>query len=151
HELLNRVNHVLGYAELLLDEAEDGPAAGGPPVETLEEIRAAGREVMTAVNALLGPESPADGAQLEAALGPPLRRAAGLAQEIGLDKVAAAARDALELAVGGVAAAAPRVPEPAGPPAAPPAPAADRGVVLVVDDDAANRDVLGRRLVRLGY
>ncbi|HEV7863812.1 MAG TPA: response regulator, partial [Acidimicrobiia bacterium] len=32
-----------------------------------------------------------------------------------------------------------------------PAASADRGLVLVVDDDAANRDVLARRLGRLGY
>ncbi|MGH7535683.1 MAG: hypothetical protein ACREMG_08870, partial [Gemmatimonadales bacterium] len=46
HELLNQVNHIVGYGELLLEE-------GGDP--TLADICAAGRRVMAAVQRILDP------------------------------------------------------------------------------------------------
>ncbi len=169
HELLNQVNHILGYTELLLEEAEDAEEEG-PLVQGLEGVRAAGRQVMVAVNRVLDPdaEEAFDGQELQAALGDSLRTVVQLAGELApaggeeaarvLEQIAGAARRALELAAGGPSGTGPPV---SGRPAArrsgapgeadPAAGPSGRGLVLVVDDDAANRDVLVRRLGRLGY
>jgi adenylate cyclase len=163
HELLNQVNHILGYAELLLEETEDVDA-GGSLVVRLGQIRNAGKEVMAAVNRVLDPAGAGyDGDELEAALRVPLTRITELAGEPGpaegeeatrvLDQIAGAAWRALELAAHGTGATSSAVAEriPARRAAATPVPGTGRGLVLVVDDDAANRDVLARRLARLGY
>ncbi|MCA1843165.1 MAG: hypothetical protein LC792_08225, partial [Actinobacteria bacterium] len=67
HELLNEVNHIVGYAELLLEE-------GGDP--KLVDVVAAGKQVMTAVQRILGAGAGAvegfDGAELRGALQGPL-------------------------------------------------------------------------------
>lgn len=165
HELLNQVNHIVGYAELLLEETEEpGPLASG-----LGEICSAGRQVMAAVNRLLDPAAGQefDAHELRVALEEPLGRVKGLAGELRgeppseeeaarvLGQIATAARRALELATDGVAAPSEGVArvraKPAGRPAPETAASGDRGLVLVVDDDEANRDLLARRLGRLGY
>ncbi len=171
HELLNQVNHIVGYAELLLEEAEDaGEAeATGPLVSGLGEIRAAGKQVMAAVNRVLDPDDDVfDREELQATLGQSLSRVTQVVGELGsaggeeaaqvLDQIAGAARRALELAADGAdvtersASVSPSVRRPAAPAhAGPEARPSGRGLVLVVDDDAANRDVLARRLTRLGY
>ena len=166
HEVLNQVNHILGYAELLLEETEDVDA-GGPLVEGLGRICSAGKQVMAAVHRFLDPASDGSGGnELAAVLGGPLDEVIRLAGELGpvggdeatrvLDQIAGAARRVLELTAEGAGAGAPTVPErvPTRRPAAAagaPVPPSGRGLVLVVDDDAANRDVLARRLTRLGY
>ncbi|MGH9036714.1 MAG: adenylate/guanylate cyclase domain-containing protein [Acidimicrobiia bacterium] len=169
HELLNQVNHILGYSELLLEEAEDA-VGEGHLIEGLGGVRAAGKEVMAAVNRVLDPEAgePHDQEELQAALGDPLSQVVHLAGELApasgeeaarvLEQIAGAARRALELAAAGPAGTGPPVSErAAGRPrvaqsqADPAAGPSGRGLVLVVDDDAANRDVLARRLDRLGY
>ena len=114
HELLNQVNHIVGYAELLLEEAEDaGEAeATGPLVSGLGEIRAAGKQVMAAVNRVLDPDDDVfDREELQATLGQPLSRVTQVVGELGpasgeeaaqvLDQIAGAARRALELAADG--------------------------------------------------
>ncbi|MGH8992599.1 MAG: adenylate/guanylate cyclase domain-containing protein [Acidimicrobiia bacterium] len=167
HELLNQVNHILGYAELLLEETED-VGADGPLVPGLGQIRNAGREVTAAVNRVLDPAGDGyDRDELKAVLFAPLGQVAELATELGraggdeavrvLDRIAEAARRALQLAADGDQAALPTVPQrlPSRPAATPGVDtdeaASGRGLVLVVDDDDANRDVLARRLGRLGY
>jgi len=151
HELLNQVNHIVGYAELLLEEGGDA---------RLADIVAAGKQVMSAVQRILGSNPTAggfDAAELHAALQGPIDevlRIAGAIDAAGdpdaerfVDKICAAARHAAELS-GGTAA-----PEAAAPTTTLPTneTGSDRGVVLVVDDDEANREVLARRLGRLGY
>ncbi|MDQ3945844.1 MAG: response regulator [Actinomycetota bacterium] len=168
HELLNQVNHIVGYAELLLEEAEDA-AQAGPLVQGLGEIRGAGKQVMAAVNRILDPgvEAAYDSEGLQAALGAPLGQVTHLAGELAptsgeeatrvLDQIAGAARRALQLAAEGATGTGPPVSErplasrPASQTEAESAAPSGRGLVLVVDDDAANRDVLARRLGRLGY
>ena len=170
HELLNQVNHIVGYAELLLEEAEDAEGEEtGPLVQGLEEIRAAGKQVMATVNQVLDPDDESlDREELQAALAHPLSRVSEVAGELGpvggdeafrvLNQIAGAARRALELAADGTDVAGPSVsgrssvrrataPAEAGPATRP----SGRGLVLVVDDDANNRDVLARRLDRLGF
>jgi class 3 adenylate cyclase len=164
HELLNQVNHIMGYAELILEDVAD--AAPGPADTALAaglgDVRAAGREVLAVVTAILDPSADGfDAAALTAALEDPLERVLTRAEELA-GVVPAEAVDTL----GRIASAASRARALAGG-AAPPGmsvrldeqlPEEDvedclenRGLVLVVDDDAANRDVLARRLGRLGY
>ncbi|MGH8972297.1 MAG: adenylate/guanylate cyclase domain-containing protein [Acidimicrobiia bacterium] len=168
HDLLNQVNHILGYAELLIEEAEDLDA-GSPLVAGLGRIRSAGKEVMAAVNRVLDPSGDLyEGNELEAVLRGPLDQVAQLAGDLArvggeettrvLDQIAGAAHRALELAAEGVGATVsvsvlPAIAgkKPTSSVPTPPVPASGRGLVLVVDDDAANRDVLARRLARLGY
>jgi adenylate cyclase len=150
HELLNQVNHIVGYAELLLEE-------GGDP--RLGDIVAAGKQVMSVVQRILGGDGAGgfDEAELRAALQGPiddvLRLAGGI--DTGSDpdaerfvgQIAVAARRTTEL-IGERTAHAPEERQAVG---AVPASGGERGVVLVVDDDEANREVLTRRLGRLGY
>jgi class 3 adenylate cyclase len=152
HELLNEVNHIVGYAELLLEEGGDA---------RLTDVVVAGKQVMNAVQRILGgaPGEEYDPAELQAALQVPLGDVVRLAGVIPpgddpdadrfLRQISAAARRAGELV--GAAADAVR-PAPGGDPVEPTADAGgDRALVLVVDDDEANREVLARRLGRLGY
>ena len=146
------MNHIVGYAELAMEEAED--AGDTSPVKDLEEIRVAGKQVMAEVTRLLDPSAPDgfDAAELAGALSAPLDRVGELAAGLDADRIAIAAARARELAAG-------TGPEPVlqspRPQAAaferPKAEGATRGLVLVVDDDEFNRDVLARRLSRLGY
>ncbi|MGH9040007.1 MAG: hypothetical protein ACRDZ3_07240, partial [Acidimicrobiia bacterium] len=84
HELGTQVNHIVGYGELLLEEAAESgdPGAADELLAPLEEIRAAGRDVMAAVHELLNPTHVAahglDLTALAGAVGPPLERVAGL-------------------------------------------------------------------------
>jgi class 3 adenylate cyclase len=150
HELLNQVNHIVGYAELLLEEGGDA---------RLADIVTAGKQVMSAIQRILGANA-ADGfdtAELRGALQAPLddvlRLAGGIDSgddpdtERFVGQICAAARRAADL-IGGTAP--PEAAEPA-PTEAVAGDGSDRGLVLVVDDDEANREVLARRLGRLGY
>lgn len=185
HELLNQVNHIMGYAELILEDVADaGPGPADPALAAgLGDVRAAGKEVLAVVTALLDPSGDGfDAAALTAALEDPLERVLTRAGELAgvvpaeavdtLGRIASAASRARALAGGaappamsvrpeeqlpdeeaedGLAMRNGRLDRPdqlevsAGPPGE------NRGLVLVVDDDAANRDVLARRLGRLGY
>lgn len=53
HELRTPINHILGYTEILLDEAGDAGLA--EVTEDLERVHGAGRELLTVVNTLLDP------------------------------------------------------------------------------------------------
>ena len=151
HELRTPVNHLLGYAELLLEE-EGLPRS---VIAQLESIRAGARSVLELVPAIV------DGGGRRDAFAQQLRRHVGaldgalmsLRPESGLptadlDRLAAAVHRLSELAAkleGGPIASRSDV-------GAAQAPRTGRlETVLVVDDDEANREVLGRRLHRLGY
>jgi class 3 adenylate cyclase len=152
HELRTPVNHLIGYAELLLEE--EGLA--GAHVAQLEAIRAVARQVLELVPGIIGVDGTPDESaahlrahvsELEASTSA-LRAAPGVLPIADLERLTAAAvrlgELARKLATGTVASASqPGVAEP---------PRQGRlETVLVVDDDATNRDVLGRRLQRLGY
>jgi class 3 adenylate cyclase/CheY-like chemotaxis protein len=158
---LNQVNHIVGYGELLLEEAEEGletaPLAGG-----LRDICALGRELMATIGRILDPGSGAepDYAALDAALEAPLARVTRLVESLGgqvpaeaeaartLGQIAASAR-AARAATGDRAGRSAAETVAASPPSDPDG--SGQGLVLVVDDDPLNRDVLVRRLERLGY
>lgn len=119
-ELRTPLNHVVGYTEMLLEQAEAG--RGELLVADLQRIHAAAREFLQRVEQWLTPE------MLQATRSP------------GPAVVSTIRPTALALARPEVTL--PKTLE--GPPGI-------RGRVLVADDDAANRDLLTRRLQQLGF
>ncbi len=160
HELRTPVNHLIGYAELLLEEDDASEA----DVEALEAVRARAREVLELVPGMLGDGADGDGTtgagSGEAPVVTLVQRVeqletltAGLAATSSLP---AADIERLAVAAARLGSLATRLT--AGPllvqrdagDAAAPMPGRLE-TVLVVDDDEANRNVLGRRLAKLGY
>jgi DNA-binding response OmpR family regulator len=169
HDLRTPINHIIGYGEMLLDEAADGDLASFEP--DLQSICAAGRQLLALVNDYLNPARVEAYQQHVAARPRPYidqiveraRALQALAETHGppdvipdLRKIEAAALRLIELFADGVntaLASKPPVataPEPPEPPET--TPARDRpSRLLVVDDNEMNRDMLSRRLERLGY
>ena len=152
HELRTPVNHLIGYSELLLDEDGVDPSSSAQ----LDAIRAIARRVLELVPGLLAEDgTPAESVsmlwghvrELEVSTAQ-LHSAPGVLPAADLDRLVSAAARLGELARrltdGSFSAA-----RPAG--VAHELVPGSRETVLVVDDDEANRDVLGRRLQRLGY
>jgi CheY-like chemotaxis protein len=171
HDLRTPLNQVLGYAEMLLEDADTVPAPGF--AAGLGQAHAAGQQLLTLVNEALAPArgepSRQDRLALAQSLGERITPLNDLLADLAAAARAAAAADAIadlekiRTAVQRLGAlAAGRLTE--GPPASGPSVAAGAasssvilegkpalfGNVLVVDDDAGNRDVLARRLQREG-
>jgi CheY-like chemotaxis protein len=172
HEMRTPVNHILSYAELLLDDARD--AGYVELVTILEAIQVAGKASLTLVNTMLDDERPASDAELErsrAALTALLQEVVASVDragdhvvvqsspEIGADlaRIAGAAQRLTTVAQSVGSSSPPQSPVRAG---AGPAdsgavlagtPPAAGGLILAVDDHELNLDVLGRTLGRLGY
>jgi len=152
HELRTPVNHLIGYAELLLEE--NGLAAS--EIAPLEVICAVSRQVLELLPGLLeaGEVQGTAARQLReraaelVATTAALRAAPGELPTADLERLCSAAVRLRELAAmldAGAIDSAPRqgvAQEPR---------AGRLETILVVDDDEANREVLGRRLQRLGY
>jgi CheY-like chemotaxis protein len=181
HDLRTPINHVIGYSELLLEEAVDTGLTG--VVEDLEKIRGAGRDLLAVVNERLDPTRTSAGIanpdQLSHDLRTPLNAIIGYSellqeevQELGRDsfvpdlaKVHVAGRQLLSLVNGvldlsraGQFAPGSGQETALGPnDSSVPAFVHDSGShnaaghMLVVDDNETNRDMLSRRLVRLGH
>jgi len=186
HELRTPVNHIIGYSEMLREEAEDLGLSDFIP--DLQQMREGGDQLLSVIEDLLNPSPMAAEvdlidfsaleAQLRRKLEDPLnqivsgsRRLQEKATGLGkasltgdLQKIESAARKMLALAQAGVAESEPdqladsvRAETPATeerPSSATPvkrSPPAKAGFLLVVDDNATNRDMLGRRLEREGY
>jgi class 3 adenylate cyclase len=168
HELRTPLGHVIGYAEMLLEDVGEAGASLEAPLRAVYDTA---REVLARLNRLLAPPASGDAPDL----GPLLKQlvepaqaiatsadnlkatAAGLGQApllADVDKIVTASARFLELLTSGdfgapsiparVHAAAASAPRPA-----PRAGAA--GAILVVDDNTSNRDLLSRRLVREGH
>jgi CheY-like chemotaxis protein len=176
HELRTPLNHILSYAELLREEAQDVGLADF--VAVLEEVRVAGKHTLTLINDLLDPARlEADAVipvelrdSVEAWLKGILTRMTLLQGEArtrgqedlipDLQRIETAAGRLLALVDHALArvpvepAAAEhtgRVHTPAGAPGHPVPAATREGSLLVVDDIEPNREVLARTLERLGY
>ncbi|HZU75829.1 MAG TPA: response regulator, partial [Dehalococcoidia bacterium] len=157
HALRTPVNHIVGYGELLLEDAVAGGAA--ELVSGLQEIAAAGRKALALIDEIVGsaasgagaPEPSRAGEALVALAGQIGSRSATLLA--GIDAGAAAAADLQKIATAAqelAALVAQQVPSLArGEAAEPGAPAP--AVVLVVDDNELNREMLARRVQRLGH
>jgi len=157
HELRTPLNHIIGYAEMLLEDADGDLAAG------LRSIVDDARLLLRRINDRLAPGGrdaatvDLDTARVE------LTELLGRIRA-STDALAATARrdDSAQIAldIGRIAEAADRLGaliERRGDSskdravADVPVAQVERGVILVVDDDAGNRDVLARRLSRDGY
>jgi CheY-like chemotaxis protein len=161
HELRTPVNHIVGYAEMLLEDAQ--AAGAGERRRALEETLGAAREVLTLINRTLVPTQAAVGSEaldaLYASLREPQRKIVRIIEGL-LAAADATPGDAEVEDLRKILHAAEKlVPAPANVAVAPnasvgsAAPAATAGSarLLIVDDDAENREVLRRRLEREGY
>jgi class 3 adenylate cyclase/CheY-like chemotaxis protein len=148
HELRTPVNHLIGYAELLLEDAPPAELKAG-----LEAIRATARKVLDLLPEILSGTRP-EGVQRLFMLSEDLRlqssslrAAGGPSTSADLGRIATAALRLGELADQlRSTSAEPRPEQQDGASSSQTA-----ATILVVDDNQANRDVLSRRLKRLGY
>ena len=163
HELRTPLNHIIGYAELLL---EDAPADGAALAGELRHLLEAARAVLSIVNERLAPggkdADTIDVAALGQSVREPVTRIVTGTKKLEQTAEAHGAPQMLP-DLGRIAEAAERLTRllsPAPTAAEAVAPRRDGatdgvsgslGVLLVVDDDQANRDLLARRLVRDGY
>jgi sigma-B regulation protein RsbU (phosphoserine phosphatase) len=162
HELRTPLNHIIGYCEMLIEDAPKSSAVLGD----LERIHAAGRHLLAVVNDLFDPDkAPAYQefpSLLDHELRTPLNQIIGYAELLqeeapdsaaDLEKIHGAARKLLDLIVEhlGENRAAWVVSAPATAPQASAALSAHAGRILVADDDGSNREMLSRRLARLGH
>lgn len=160
HSLRTAINHVLGYTEMLTEDAAQARLTAA--VNALNAIRAACQDSLADINtALANRESvePAELSELERKLVVHRTNILSARQALvddssvprewapDLDRIATAADGLSQLAALGVPSpSSERTPEPSLPPRAAAAPR-----LLVVDDNALNRNLLGRRLERQGY
>ena len=156
HELRTPVNAIIGYSEMLLEDAVEGPLRAD-----LERIQSAGRRLLGLINDLLDParmEGAVDGARLSEFGARDVRKihAAGykllglIDDIIDLSKAATGAvdlkvkselRTLIQDVVSTIRPLEGRAERPDEAP----------GQILVVDDNEVNRDMLQRRLEREGY
>ena len=165
HELRTPLNHIIGYSEMLLEDvAVDDPAALSAGLRKVHEDA---QRLLTVINELTHADAgEVDVARLSAELTAPLRsvmaavdalraqavRAGAEHASQDLDRVASAAA-ALQSVIGsGIPVASPQGTTGAGGAARPGNTGTScAGVILVVDDNAGNREMLGRRLEREGH
>jgi class 3 adenylate cyclase len=179
HELRTPINHIVGFSELWLEEADelDLPELNAD----LEHIRAAGRELLGLVADRLAADRPGSGCVdldgLERDLRTPLNTVIGYSELLSeeaasqapptmladVEKIRAAAVQllhVLDTVSGRERGMTPTLESlEAGPPPAVAGLSRPRdsvnteapSTVLVVDDNSVNRDLLSRRLNRLGY
>jgi class 3 adenylate cyclase len=173
HELRTPINHIVGYSELLLEGDEELPE---DMEADLRRIRTAGRELLVKVNDSLTSTTLArTEAQLRTVsrdLRTLLTTVVGysglllescaerglLAMEADLARIQAAGTQMMALVDSLLIpperrndSDVPRAPVDAGVPHQVGPPVTDHGRLLVVDDDEGNRNLLVRRLQRLGY
>jgi class 3 adenylate cyclase len=177
HELRTPLNHVLGYSEMLLEDAGDA----GALVAELQRVRGEGRAVLAVVEESLAPARVEAGGvdlgRLASALSPPLRRLGEAVDRLGrlareggaspvvgdAERIAGAVsrlRALVEEWEAGPTPGAGRGPSVTATPGATAqtesrvaarGPGVSPATILVVDDDEENRELLARRLAREGH
>jgi len=157
HDLRTPVNHIVGYAEMLIEDLE--LPAHAEQKAALERAIGAARDALKAISVVLAPTreavAPGDLTGLYATLAEPQRRIVdavqGLLAHAGEAPTATFAED-LRKILEAAERLVPRAGTAAGSVATPGAAApAGRARLLVVDDEPGNRDLLKRRLERDGY
>lgn len=169
HELRTPVNHILGYAEMLREDAADA----SPDAVCIDGIISEAREVLAQINSALPPTGVATlddlSRLLTALVDPQARMLRATEQLLATDRDAQFSTDVQRIAQAVSRLTAVPVPsaltgqrEPAHPsasaaaddaptPEAMAAHASSKGRILIVDDVEENRAVLARRLHREGY
>lgn len=169
HELHTPLNHIIGYSELLLESAGAGRIVALEP--KLRELHAYARQLMLLVDEMLGRSRKEPGdfdlQRLDAQTSAPITAIVTTVHELrretdqmgaaeasrDLDRIASAActlRSMIADGVGALPVALPPDPDSGrletltGPPG-------ETGDILVVDDNAENREMLSRRLARAGH
>jgi len=166
HELRTPVNHIVGYTEMLLEDAQ--AAGAGERRRALEETLGAAREVLTLINRTLVPTQATVGSEALDALYTSLREpqrkivriiegllaaadaTPGEAEIEDLRKILHAAEKLVPTAAVAPVPVVSVVPVESARSVTSPAPPGPARL-LIVDDDAENREVLRRRLEREGY
>jgi adenylate cyclase len=156
HELHTPLNHIIGFGEMVLEDAEHPrtPALAGKA----EQLLAEARQFLVLVDGRLGPNAAAadfDHAKLASEFAPALsriiessealRQAAGSSSRDEVERISAAVRrlaSLLHLEEG---------PTSASQPDGDRSIAGGSGTILIVDDNEGNREMLSRRLARQGY
>jgi len=162
HELRTPLNHIIGYSEMLLEDvAQADPAALASGLRSLHELA---QRLLKIVNELVhGKANEFEVAQLSDRLAAPLSTAAATIEALkraaftsgaaaalaDLERIASAAASLQAVITDGLAARSPSAGAGSASPAA--QESSQAGVILVADDDAANRELLGRRLERDGH
>jgi adenylate cyclase len=166
HELRTPLNHIIGYSEMLLEETDDARPAMLVPA--LRRVHDEARQLLGLVNSVLGPsanETGVDVVRMAEALSPSLHRVVEASEALkkqatqagtpalldDVERILTAAQRLVALVLPAESATA----RPSGTAQENAAPAdaapADRGAILVVDDNEGNREMLSRRLARQGY
>jgi len=171
HELSTPLTHIIGYCEMLMEEAQDQARQAWLP--DLERIHAAGTRLLSVVNELFDPSKAEalrkDQRQLFHQLRTPLNQIIGYSEMLqeeareqklesslaDLDRIHSAAHRLLQLViehfVPTLLVRTPSAPARQSAPAVRAMARGPTGSLLVVDDDDVTRLMLGRRLVRLGH
>jgi len=158
HNLRTPVNHMLGYAEMLIEDATE--AGNTTLLEAVREVHSTARALLADINGALSNREKVTAAEIAALCEHIRPKVSAIEQCVATAREAAERADwAADLdrighaAVNLLALFGDSVPEPAPepPPAETAASDASRPRILVVDDNAANRNVLCRRLERQGY
>lgn len=152
HELRTPANHLIGYAELLLEEDGLSPAVS----QALEAIRDRAKTILALVPQILaddggiaaGAGTLGDEARAIERASEQLRNSTNNLARADLDRLVSAAGRLGELS-GRLVTGSIAVDRDTGTVNAPRPGGAE--TILVVDDDEANRELLGRRVQRLGY
>ncbi len=174
HELRTPLNHIIGYSEMLIEEAED--AGEADLVKPLQAVRQTGKQLLALVNDIFSSaKTQPRGADLREMLGALIpytdqvnELLDGLQAAVSDNETALAdlqkignavvrLLDLIEHAEEYTTSSAPAVPKPMTASQAVrlkirvPSDHTDRGLILVVDDNPDNREVLARQLERQGY
>jgi len=166
HDLRTPLNHVIGYAEMLLEDGAD--RLSDALTTNLRAVLGDARELLTLVNGLLAPAAGGAGltdlASARDLVTAPLERLRAAGETLhahaeadgatdlfpDLDRIRTATHALVVLlGRGGAPSTTDRAPKPAD--GAATASGARRPTLLVVDDNEGNRDMLARRLARQGY